>query len=329
MADDLRWGILGAAEFARKHMGPAIHAAAGNRLAALATSSPAKADPFRAMAGEIAVFNSYEALLASDDIDAVYIPLPNHMHVEWTLKALEAGKHVLCEKPVAMEAAEIDRLIAARDDSGLLAAEAFMILHHPQWQRAKALVEAGAIGELRHADVAFSFNNPDETNIRNRPETGGGGIRDIGVYAYGSVRYVTGAEPEALAARVRWENGVDTWAQADAVMTGPGGRFTYAGMTSTRLAPRQEVVFHGADATLRLPVPFNAGLFGEARVILRRADGTEIVERWPGVNQYVLQVEAFAAAVRGEMPYPVPLEFSRGTQLMIDMVFSQARDISW
>ncbi|MEC7763855.1 MAG: Gfo/Idh/MocA family oxidoreductase [Pseudomonadota bacterium] len=329
MTDELRWGILGAAGFAKAHMAPAIHAAKGNRLAALATSSPDKAAPFRAIDGALTAFDDYEALLASDAVDAVYIPLPNHLHVEWSLKALAAGKHVLCEKPIAMTAGEIDRLIAARDESGLLAAEAFMILHHPQWQRAKALVETGTLGELRHVDAVFSYNNPDGANIRNRPETGGGGVPDIGVYTYGSVRYVTGAEPETLDARIRWENGVDIWAQADAVMTGPTGRFTYSGMTSTRLAPRQQVVFHGTEATLTLPAPFNAGVFGEAQVILRRTDGTETVERWPSVNHYVLQVENFAASVREGAAYPVPLEFSQGTQAMIDMVFSHGRDISW
>jgi predicted dehydrogenase len=178
-------------------------------------------------------------------------------------------------------------------------------------------------------DAVFSYNNPDGANIRNRPETGGGGIRDIGIYAYGSVRYVTGAEPETMDARFRCENGVDIWAQADAVMTGPTGKFTYSGMTSPRLAPRQQVVFHGSDATLTLPAPFNAGVFGEAQVMLRTADGTETVERWPDVNHYVLQVENFAAAVRDGAAYPAPLEFSRGTQAMIDMVFSHGRDITW
>lgn len=329
MANELRWGVLGAANFAQAHMAPAIHAAKGNRLAALATSSPEKAAPFQAINTDLVVFDDYDALLASDAIDAVYIPLPNHLHVDWTLKAMAAGKHVLCEKPIALAAGDIDRLIAARDDSGLVAAEAFMILHHPQWQRAKALVESGVLGELRHVDAAFSFNNPDGANIRNRPETGGGGIPDIGIYIYGSMRYVTGAEPETMDARIRWENGVDIWAQANAVMAGPLGRFTYSGMTSTRLAPRQQVVFHGSEATLTLPTPFNAGVFGEAQVILRKANGTETVERWPGVNHYVLQVENFAASVRDGAAYPVPLEFSRGTQAMIDMVFSHGRDISF
>ncbi|MEO1951821.1 Gfo/Idh/MocA family oxidoreductase, partial [Thioclava sp.] len=151
----LNWGILGAAKFAREHMGRAIHAAEGARLAALATSSPEKADPFKAFAPDLKVHDSYDALLADPEIDVVYIPLPNTLHVEWTKKALAAGKHVLTEKPIAMKAEEIDGLIAARDAAGKFATEAYMIVHHPQWQQVRDWLDAGAIGELRHADVAF------------------------------------------------------------------------------------------------------------------------------------------------------------------------------
>ncbi|MDX5349805.1 MAG: Gfo/Idh/MocA family oxidoreductase, partial [Paracoccaceae bacterium] len=197
----VRWGVLGAARFARDHMAPAIHAAQGAELAALATSDPAKAEGFRAFCPGIAVHDSYEALLADPTIDAVYIPLPNHLHVEWTLKTLAAGKHVLTEKPIALAAKEIDQIIAARDRTGLLAAEAYMIVHHPQWQRAKEWFEAGEVGELVHADVAFSFNLTDMGNIRMKPETGGGSLRDIGVYTFGCTRFVTGAEPVDVSAR--------------------------------------------------------------------------------------------------------------------------------
>lgn len=321
-----RWGILGAAKFAQDHMGPAIHAALGNDLVALATSSPEKAAGFEAISPNLIVYPDYDALIASDEIDAVYIPLPNHLHVEWTLKALNAGKHVLCEKPIAMKADEIDRLIAARDESGKMAAEAFMITHHPQWHKVRDLLSEGAIGELRHVDVAFSFNNPDMTNIRNKPETGGGGIPDIGVYAYGSVRFATGAEPVELQARARFENGVDTFAQVSCEMEGPLGRFTYSGITSTRMANRQDMVFQGSEGTISLHAPFNANVFGEAQVLLRRGD--EVTSfRYPGVNQYVLQVEAFARAAQTGAGYDCPLEFSRGTQDMIDKVFAAAVEI--
>ncbi|QYK43031.1 MAG: Gfo/Idh/MocA family oxidoreductase [Paracoccaceae bacterium] len=323
----IRWGILGASKFARDHMAPAIHAARGAMLAAVATSDPARALPFAELAPGLRVLGDYDALLADPAIDAVYIPLPNHLHVEWTLRALAAGKHVLTEKPLAMTAAEYDTVIAARDAAGRLAAEAYMIVHHPQWQRARALIADGAIGPVLHVDGAFSYDNRhDLANIRNRPETGGGGIRDIGVYTYGSARFATGAEPEPETLRARWvlENGVDTWAQVTGRFSGNGHSFTYSAVTSMRLFPRQEMTFQGERGLLRLTCPFNANVFGEARVELHRPGLSVTAERFPGVNHYVLQVEAFGASLRDGGPYGCPLEFTRGTQAMIDRVFAVA-----
>ncbi len=170
----IQWGVLGASSFARDNMAPAIHAAKGANFAALATSSADKAAGFQAYAPDIAVYTDYDAMLADPKIDAIYIPLPNHLHVPWTIKALEAGKHVLCEKPIALKASDFDDLIAARDRSGLVAAEAFMIPHHAQYARAKELVASGAIGDLVHIDGTFSYNNAEDLgNIRNDPAKGG------------------------------------------------------------------------------------------------------------------------------------------------------------
>ncbi len=322
MSDPVRWGILGAANFALKHMGPAIHAARGGRLAALATGSADKAAGFDAFAPGLEVHADYDALLADPDIDAVYIPLPNHLHVEWTKRALEAGKHVLCEKPMTMAASEFDDLIAARDRSGLLAAEAYMIVHHPQWSRARDLLAEGAVGTLRAVNAAFSFNNPDPGNIRNKPETGGGSLPDIGVYICGATRFATGEEPEAvLFADIDRENGVDTRAH----MAARFPSFLFTGYTSTRMAPWQEVVFHGTEGILKLTTPFNAGVYGLAELHLQDAEQRVRVERFPADNHYVRQVEAFNASVRDGTAYPCPLEFSRGTQAMLDMVYAAER----
>jgi predicted dehydrogenase len=317
----IRWGILGAADFARRFMGPAIHAAQGAELVALATSSPAKAAGFAAFAPAIRVHDSYDALLADPEIDAVYIPLPNHLHVEWSLKALAAGKPVLCEKPMGLDAADYDRLIAARDSAGLLAAEAYMIVHHPQFIRARALLQDGAIGRLVHVDTTFTYNNAgDDTNIRNRPETAGGALRDIGVYTFGAARFVTGQEPQDVGyADLRLENDVDTFAQVAARFPD----FTYAAIVSMRMQPRQQITFHGDKGVMRLTCPFNANVFDIAQLTLETGANTVTTERWPGVNHYVLQVENFGHALRGDAAYPCPLEFSRGTQAMMDMVFAK------
>jgi predicted dehydrogenase len=321
MADVINWGVLGAARFALTTMAPAIHAARGARLAALATASPDKADAARAFAPDLRVHDSYDALLADPEIDAVYIPLPNHMHAPWSLKALAAGKPVLCEKPVGMDVAEIDALIAARDASGLLAAEAFMIPHHPQWPRVRALVADGALGEIVHVAAAFAIDTGDEPqNIRNRRETGGGGLRDIGVYAIGGPRYALGQEPANWTARVVWENGVDIHVEAQADL----GPARLAIRTSMRAAPWQEVVIHGTRGLLRMTAPFNPDVFAAPRLELRRSGRETLVETFPGALQYVLQVEAFGETMRTGAPYVVPLEFSRGTQAAIDAILAAA-----
>ena len=321
----VNWGILGAAKFAREHMGPALHAASGARLYGVASRS-GDISGFQAFAPDVVAFDSYDALLAEPQIDAVYIPLPNHLHIEWAQKALRAGKHVLCEKPIAMTAQEIDPLIALRDETGLLCAEAYMIVHHPQWQRAREIVQQGGIGDLVLVEAVFSYDNSaDTSNIRNKPETGGGGLPDIGVYTFGATRFVTGQEPDRLAAQITWESGVDVFAH----VTGDFPGFRYSSVTSMRMHPRQEVTFHGRDGVLKLTAPFNPNVFGEAQLHWQRnvhggGAPSVTVERWPGVNHYVLQVEAFGRSVREGVDYPATLEFAKGTQAMIDLVFEVA-----
>ncbi|WP_209833375.1 Gfo/Idh/MocA family oxidoreductase [Ruegeria sp. HKCCE3926] len=321
MQRPVQFGVLGAAKFAREYMAPAIHAANGARLAALATSDAAKAEPFQSFCPDLQVFDSYDALLADAGIDAIYIPLPNHMHAEWSLKALSAGKHVLCEKPMTMKADEFDALIQKRGQSGLLAAEAYMIVHHPQWQLVRKLIADGAIGNLVHVTGAFSFDNRADTqNIRNRAETGGGGLRDIGVYVIGGARFATGQEPVSVQSAIRWQDDIDIFTEIRAQFPG----FTYSSYVSIRMHPHQEMVFHGESGLIRLTTPFNARVFGEARVELHRP-GLEVqVTRFPGADHYKLQVEAFCRSIKDGAEYPCPLEFSRGTQEVIDRVFEGA-----
>ncbi|MEM6276563.1 MAG: Gfo/Idh/MocA family oxidoreductase, partial [Pseudomonadota bacterium] len=290
----------------------------GAELAAVASRSADKAASFQKMAPGCRAVESYEALLADDGIDGVYIPLPNHLHVPWTLKALAAGKHVLVEKPATMAASEFGDLIAARDAAGTLCSEAYMIVHHPQWQRVKHLVADGAVGQLRHIRGAFSFDNSAETdNIRNTAGMGGGALRDIGVYVFGSARFVTGEEPRVTRARLRMEKDFDTFADVEAVL--PSG-VTYSAYVSTRLHPTQSMEFHGTEGLIRLTAPFNPNVFDGARIEIHQPDLGLRVERFPAANHYVSQVETFSRAVAGEAPWPCPLEFSQGTQAMIDRV---------
>ncbi len=316
----VRWGILGAGKIAREWVAPAIHLSDRGRVAAVASLTPGKAEALAAPY-DARTHASYEALLADPEIDAIYIPLPNGAHVEWTGKCLAAGKHVLCEKPIALKAEEIDGLVAARDRSGRLAAEAFMVTHHPQWLRVRELIAAGAIGRLTHVQGAFSFFNADPGNIRNDPAQGGGALRDIGVYPSVTTRFVTGEEPvEVRHAEIDWEGGID--ATARTLLRFPSFNLDF--YVSMRMAPRQLMTFHGEEGHLSVLAPFNTYAYGDQVIELRAADGTITRERFGMADQYRAQADAFHATVLDGADYPCTLEFSRGNQVMIDMIYAAA-----
>ena len=315
--DQVRWGILSAAKIAREWVCPGIHNSAHGIVAAVASKTPGKAEALAAPYGA-RTHASYEALLADPAIDAIYIPLPNGAHVEWTAKALAAGKHVLCEKPIAMKADEIDGLIAARDASKRLAAEAFMVTHHPQWHRVRDLIAGGAIGTLRHVQGAFTFHLLDYGNIRNDPAQGGGALRDIGVYPSVTTRFVTGLEPEKIRSLIEWDHGIDATARVWVEFPG----FTMDFYVSMRMHPCQQMVFHGDKGWIKVLSPFNAKLYGDDQIELRDQSGVIKIERFPLVDHYTEQANAFNTSVLTGAPYPCTLEFSRGNQRMIDMIYA-------
>ena len=321
MENTLRWGILGASKFALEFMLPAMQLAKRTKCVALATSNYQHAKAFLRINPEIVVYEDYELLLQDSKIDAVYIPLPNHLHVQWSRKAIQAGKHVLCEKPIALHADEIDELIKMRNTSGMLLAEAYMIVHHPQWQYAKDLLQSGVIGDLKQVDGVFSYNNSsDPSNIRNNAETGGGSLPDIGVYTFGSTRFMTEEEPEEiLHTSIVWENDVDVWTNVSAQFPS----FQFVGVTSMRMQKRQEMNFQGTSGLIRLTAPFNPTVFGQAEVQLFTEEGVTQASIFPSDNHYVNQLEAFCSSVKDGTEYPCALEFSKGTQRMIDMVFAK------
>lgn len=313
----MRWGILGAAKIARTELVPAIQLAHGAELVALATRDSARALPFQARVPGLRVHDSYDALLADPDVDAVYIPLPNHLHVEWSLKAAHAGKHVLCEKPIALTAPEIDTLITARDDTGKLIAEAFMVAHHPQWALVRDLIGKGAIGTLEHVDGCFTYTNRDLVNIRHQADMGGGGMRDVGVYPCITARMVTGAEPTRLRSEFRNANGVDIFARVWADFPGFSMSF-YCGMMQAR---RQHMTFHGQDGWITVTAPFNGPTYGDTAVELQTNGGETQITRFNSVNHYALMIENFGQSARDGTPFACPLEFSKGNQNMIDAIF--------
>ena len=323
-----QWGIMSTAKIGREQVIPQLLDSENGVVSAVASRDQGRA---RALADRFGVphaFASYEELLASPEIDGVYIPLPTSQHIEWAIKAAEAGKHVLCEKPISLHADEIAPLIKARDANNVLVCEAFMVTYHPQWKKVRELLAAGAVGRLRHIQGAFSYFNKDPQNMRNQPELGGGGLPDIGVYVAVSTRFSTGAEPVRLQATVERDAdfGTDIYASVKADF----GDFDLTFYVSTQMAARQLMVFHGDEGYLEVTAPFNAGDFGNPEVALysRNHDRAEVF-RFPGVRQYRLQAEAFVRKVGGSDDEVFTLEQSVLNQKLIDAAYRAADHDGW
>ncbi|HJW10455.1 MAG TPA: Gfo/Idh/MocA family oxidoreductase [Albitalea sp.] len=328
----LRWGILGDALIARDHFIPALRGARDGRVLAIASRDAEKARR-TAQAFDIPRhYGSYDALLADPEIEAVYNPLPNHLHVAWSIKAAQAGKHVLCEKPLALSAADAAALIDARDRHGVLIQEGFMILAHPQWQRARELVAGGRIGELRAVQSFFSYYLADPANVRNQADIGGGGLYDVGCYAVAVSRHLFGEEPLRVAAALEIDPGLRTDRLSSAILEFPSGHASFT--CGTQLAPYQSVQLVGSSARLSLDTPFTAPA-GQRALRIRIDDSTvlgeaaESVEAMPAVDQFTLQADAFADAVRGRRPPLVTLESSLANMRVIDALFEAARSGRW
>jgi predicted dehydrogenase len=323
-----RWGVLSTAKIAREHMIPAIVASENGVLAAVASRDAGKARALAERFGASHAFGSYEAMLASDLVDGVYIPLPTSQHVEWAIRAADAGKHVLVEKPLALNAADILPVIAARDRNKVLVCEAFMVTYHPQWLKVRELVQDGAIGRLRHVQGAFSYFNDDPSNMRNILSLGGGALPDIGVYPVVSTRFVTGLEPLRIQAAVERDKtfGTDIYSTVRADF----GDFDLTFYVSTQLAARQVMVFHGDQGYVEVISPFNAGLYDHHRIELHNAPHTEAaVYRFPGTQQYQLEAEAFVRAARGGGDRVFTLEESVLNQKAIDAIFRAGLGDGW
>lgn len=323
-----RWGVLSTARIAREYVIPAIVASQNGVLSAIASRDGARAAALAERFGAPHALPSYEALLASDVVDGVYIPLPTSQHVEWAIRAAEAGKHVLVEKPLALAAADIAPVIAARDRCKVLVCEAFMVVYHPQWIKVRELIRDGAIGRLRHVQGAFTYFNDDPSNMRNILSLGGGALPDIGVYPVVSTRFVTDREPLRVHAAVERDArfGTDVYSTVRADF----GDFDLTFYVATQLAARQVMVFHGDRGFIEVHAPFNAGRYDHHRIELHNAAHTEAtVFRFPGTEQYQLEVEAFARAARGGPDRVFTLEESVDNQKVIDAVFRSGDSGAW
>jgi len=325
--DTVRWGILSTADIAVNKVIPGMHRAANVQVLGIASRDAARA---RAVADELGIpraYGSYEALLADPEIDAVYIPLPNHLHARWTLEAAARGKHVLCEKPLSTTAAEAQTMVDACRRAGVLLMEAFMYRLHPSWVAVRDLVAGGRIGRLRAVDSWFSYFNDDPANIRNIREAGGGALFDIGCYSVNLSRMLFGREPDGVQAVIAREqpSGVDVLTSGILRFGDDTATFT----CSTRTEPDQRVDVYGDRGRISIEIPFNIPPDRPTRISVVAggdppvAPAAEVLEFAPR-DPYAVEVEQFSASVLGGLPVPVAPEDGVANLVVIEALFAAA-----
>jgi len=328
----VKWGIISTADIGVKKVIPAMLRSKGVEIVGLASRDEARAKEAAAKLGIPKAYGSYEALLADKEIEAVYNPLPNHLHVPVTLQALAAGKHVLCEKPIAMDATEAGQLTEAAKKAGKLVTEAFMVRYHPQWRRARELAQSGALGEVSLVASVFSYYNVDPNNVRNMGDIGGGALYDIGCYPIVTSRFVFGAEPIRVTAVIDWDPKFKTDRLSSALAEYPGGKHLVFS-TATQLVPRQHVQILGTKARAEVMIPFNAP--PNQTTTLRIDDGTDLTganiktEVIPACDQYTLQGEVFSQVIRGEAQLEFGIEDAIKNMRVIDAMFKAAKSGKW
>ncbi|WP_437497344.1 Gfo/Idh/MocA family protein [Sorangium sp. So ce1099] len=327
----VRWGVLGASNFALKVSLPSMRRGPLTQLAALASRDIGKARAAAQSLGIPKAYGSYDELLDDPEIEAIYNPLPNYLHVKWTARAARAGKHVLCEKPIALSAKDAAALVDVQHETGKRIAEAFMIRYHPQWQQARDWVQSGRIGRLVSVQTAFSYFNRDAADIRNRKEVGGGALYDIGCYAVNTSRFLFGREPVRAMALVDRDPEFGTDRLTSGMLDYGGAHLTFT--CSTQAVPYQRVNALGTKGRIEIEIPFNAPAYQPCKIFLddgstldcSSAKDTSLAI----VDQYHLQSEAFSRAIRTGGPVENPIEVAVGNMLVIDALFRSAESGRW
>ncbi len=322
----LRWGILGAAKIARNRVIPAIQSSKNGIVTAIASRNPQNVEVYAEETGITRIYDNYDALISSSDIDVVYIPLPNHLHVPYAIKAARAGKHVLCEKPIALSATELQQLIKVQSETGMLIQEAFMVMSNPLWSKAKAMIQNGVVGELRTLSGNFSYMNTDPGNVRNVPEYGGGALMDIGCYLTLASLYFFDQDPVD-------SNGyqiLDPEFGVDYLTSGaiefPSGHAIIT--CSTQSMPQQSLILEGTTGRIRFEIPFShpddhPGVFyldSGPDIFRLSSDRIEV----PAFNHYRNHVEYFAEIVVGERQNHFDLEYSLRNMKLIDALMDKS-----
>ncbi|HLZ12757.1 MAG TPA: Gfo/Idh/MocA family oxidoreductase [Candidatus Acidoferrum sp.] len=330
-AKKVKWGVLGVASIATRKVIPGMQKGTWSEIAAIASRDSKKAQTAAKELGIAKAYGSYEELLADQEIEAIYNPLPNHLHVPWTIKAAEAGKHSLCEKPIALNAAEAETLLAVRARTGVKIGEAFMVKTYPQWLRVRELVRERRIGELKSIITAFSYFNRDPQNVRHKVEWGGGGLLDIGCYPITLSRWIYGEEPRRVSGTIENDPEFGTDRLASAVMEFSNGQSVFSVGTQTNYFQRMTLL--GTTGRIDVEIPFNAP--PDRPLPLTISDGMEFaggksfVEMIPPADQYTMQGDAFSRAIRENTEVPVPLEDAIANMKVIDAIFRSSQSGRW
>ena len=331
MKNKIRWGVLSTANIGVKKVIPGMQRGELSAVTAIASRDAAKARAAAQSLGIEKAYGSYEELLADPDADAIYNPLPNHLHVPWTAKAMEAGKHVLCEKPLSLTVAEAESLLPVRARTRKKVGEAFMIRSFTQWLRVKELIETGRIGQLRAVLAAFSYYNADPKNIRNQAEIGGGALYDIGCYCIQAARLGFGTLPRRVVGMIDRDPEMKTDRLTSAMLEFDGGQSIFT--CSTQLIPCQRVNYVGTKGRIEMEIPFNAPKDRPTRIFI---DSTGdlfgsgvLMEEFGTADQYTMQGDAFSRAILENTEVPVPLEDAIDNMKVIEAVFRSAESGSW
>ena len=329
--EPVRFGVIGTAKIAMQKVIPAMRQSEHCRIVAIASRDLTRARAAAEALGISRAYGSYAELLQDAEIEAVYNPLPNHLHVPVSIEAAAAGKHVLCEKPIALTAEEAERLVAARDHAGVLIQEAFMVRCHPQWLRARELVRDGEIGALRVVQGSFSYMNSDPANVRNQAGIGGGGLYDIGCHPIAASRFLFEAEPTRAASQIEYDPNFETDRLASVLLQFPAGQALF--YCSTQLVPYQRMQIFGTRGRIEVEIPFNAPPDRPCRIFVddgsQLADASAETMSFDVIDQYALQGDAFAQAIREGTPLEFPLETAVQNMRVVDAIFRAADSGRW
>ena len=325
--EPVRWGVLGVAKIATEKVIPAMARSELSVVAAIASRDGNRARAAADRLGIATAHDSYEALLADPEVEAVYIPLPNHLHPEWALAAADAGKHVLCEKPLAMTAAEARRMVDGCEAAGVKMMEAFMYRLHPMWVEVRRMVGSGLIGEVMAVQSVFSYRNMDPANIRNMPEVGGGALYDIGCYQVNASRMLFGTEPDVVQAATRRDPDFGTDVVTSAILDFGGRHSVFT--CSTQMEPDQRVAIEGTEGRLVIEIPFNIPPDVPTRILHVAGGDPPVsprveVHEIPAADQYALQADAFSRAVRQDTAVPTPPADAVASLEVIEAIFAAA-----